>query len=262
MGVLDGKRALVTGAGGGIGRSCARLLAEDGAKVICADLDGAAAEASAEAVRAAGGEAAALASDASTADGQQAAVDAAVDAFGGLDIAVNNAGTGGFAPLVDHPLELWRRIHALCLEAVFTCVKNEGRVLAEQGEGGSIVNVASMNATQPAQGMSAYCSAKAGVAMLTEVAAMELGPHRIRGNAVAPGLIETPLAAGLHGKDDIRADFEQNHPLPGLGHPDAVAAVVAFLASDAARLMNGDLVRVDGGATTGRYPRLFAHFGA
>ncbi|MEM8902214.1 MAG: SDR family NAD(P)-dependent oxidoreductase [Actinomycetota bacterium] len=258
-GRLEGRVALVTGGGSGIGRACVAHLVADGAQVAVADVRPEAADE----VAAAHGEAAtSIVADVTDEAQVEAMVAATVERFGRLDIAVNNAGTGGFAPLVDHPLELWRRIHALCLEAVFTCLKHEGRVLAEQGEGGSIVNVASMNATQPAQGMSAYCSAKAGVAMLTEVAAMELGPHRIRVNAVAPGLIETPLAAGLHGNDAIRADFEQNQPIPGLGQPDDVAAVVAFLASDAARLMNGDLVRVDGGATTGRYPRLFDHFGA
>ena len=254
---FDGKVALVTGGGSGIGRACVARLVADGARVAVADVRPEAAED----VAAEHGDAAiALVADVTDEEQVAAMIDRVVAELGRLDVAVNNAGVGGFAPIVDHPLELWRTIHALCLEAVFTCVKHEGRVMVEQGDGGSIVNIASMNATQPAQGMAAYCSAKAGVAMLSQVAAMELGPHRIRVNAVAPGLIETPLAAGLHQNEAILADFQENQPIPGLGQPDDVAAVVAFLASDDARLMNGDLVAVDGGATTGRYPRLFDHF--
>ncbi|MEO1062571.1 MAG: SDR family NAD(P)-dependent oxidoreductase [Actinomycetota bacterium] len=256
-GRLDGKVALVTGGGSGIGRACVGRLVADGARVAVADLR---AEAAEEVAAEHGDAAAALVADVTDEAQVEAMVASTVDRYGRLDIGVNNAGVGGFAPIVDHPLDLWRRIHALCLEAVFTCVKHQGRVLVEQGDGGSIVNIASMNATQPAQGLSAYCSAKAGVAMLSEVAAMELGPHRIRVNAVAPGLIETPLAAGLHQNEAILADFQENQPVPGLGQPEDVAAVVAFLASDDARLVNGDLVQVDGGATTGRYPRLFDHF--
>ena len=256
-GRLDGKVALVTGGGSGIGRACVARLVADGARVAVADVRTEAAE---EVAATHGDAAIALTADVTDEEQVAAMVGQVVDGLGRLDVAVNNAGVGGFAPLVDHPLELWRTIHTLCLEAVFTCVKHEGRVLVDQDDGGSIINIASMNATQPAQGMSAYCSAKAGVAMLTEVAAMELGPHRIRVNAVAPGLIETPLAAGLHQNEAILADVQENQPYPGLGQPDDVAAVVAFLASDDARLVNGDLVGVDGGATTGRYPRLFDHF--
>lgn len=255
-GRLDGKVALVTGGGSGIGRACVDRFVAEGARVAVADNR---ADAAAEVAAAHGDAAMAITADVTIEDEVAAMVAQVVDGFGRLDLAVNNAGVGGFAALVNHPLELWRQIHAVCLEAVFTCVKHEGQVLVEQGDGGAIVNIASLNAIQPAQGMAAYCSAKAGVAMLTEVAALELGPHRIRVNAVAPGLIETPLSAGIHESDVVRNEFLENQPYPHLGRPGDVAALVAFLCSDDGHLVNGDLVRVDGGAATGRYPRLFDH---
>lgn len=130
------------------------------------------------------------------------------------------------------------------------------------GHGGSIINIASLNAIQPAEGMGAYCASKAAVDMHTKVAAMELGPHGIRVNAIAPGLVDTPLAALLNQTPPIKAAFVENAPLGRTGTPDDVAGVALFLASEDASWMTGDLVRLDGGAHTKRYPELAKILGA
>ncbi len=257
-GRLDGKVALVTGGGSGIGAACVRRLAADGARVGVIDLRVDAAEAVAAEVGA--DAASAIEADVTDADAVAAAVAAVVERFGRLDVAVNNAGIGGFAPILDQTTEQWRQVTSLCLDAVFTCTQHEARAMRDAGNGGAIINVASLNAVQPAQGMSAYCAAKAGAAMLTKVSAMELGPLGITVNAVGPGLIETPLSGPLHQVPSLRAEFLENQAIDHLGQPSDVAGAVAFLASDDARWISGQLLLVDGAASTGRYPRLFQAF--
>jgi len=144
----------------------------------------------------------------------------------------------------------------LCLTGVFLSVKHQARHMTA---GGSIVNIASLNALQPAEGFAAYCSAKAGVAMLSTVAAMELGPRGIRVNAIAPGLIDTPLTAMLN-QPPFRDEFLDNTPLGRIGTTADVAAAALFLASDDSAWITGDLLLVDGGGHTKRYPELARRF--
>ncbi|MDZ7727822.1 MAG: SDR family oxidoreductase [Dehalococcoidia bacterium] len=190
MGRLDGKVAIVTGGASGIGRGAVVAFVEEGARVYVADLDAAGI----------GGLVSELghnyvdgtATDTTDEAAVQKMVDGCVRRFGRLDVALNNVGIGGFSPIQDYPAEDFRRVVDVCLAGTFLCIKHESRHLIDAGHGGSIINIASLNATQPTEGFAAYCSAKAGVAMLTEVAALELGRRGIRVNAIGPGTHRDP----------------------------------------------------------------------
>ena len=148
----------------------------------------------------------------------------------------------------------------VCLTGVFLCLKHEARQLIEQGGGGSLINTASLNAMQAAEGLSAYCSAKAGVAMLTKVAALELGRHQIRVNSIGPGLIRTPLTEGLRDVSGLEDAFAEEAPLGRVGEPEDVAQLAAYLAGDESSLMTGQTLYIDGGANINKYPPLFQFF--
>ncbi|MFI6585827.1 SDR family NAD(P)-dependent oxidoreductase [Embleya sp. NPDC050493] len=254
-GRVAGKVALVTGAAAGIGRAVAHRLATEGAYVVAGDIDAAGLATLAEELGAE--RCVTRLSDVTVEDDVAALVQAAVDRFGGLDIAVANAGGGTAAELADHDYAAWRRVVDLCLNGAFLTVKHAGRVMrAQDGRAGSIVNLASLNAVQAGRGMGAYCAAKAGVVALTEVAALELGPSRIRVNAVAPGLIRTQATAGMWHVPGVVEEYVENAPLGRFAEPEEVAAVVLFLASDEASFVSGSVYGVDGGARTRRYPDL------
>ena len=249
---LTDKTVLVTGAASGIGRAIAVAAAAEGANLVAGDID----EPGLAALAAELGDGiATLHSDVRDEADQEALVALATERFGGLDVAVANAGGGFAAPIVDHDLGMWRGIIDLCLTGVFLTVKHAGRAIVEQG-GGSIVTIASLNAIQPGQGMAAYCAAKAGVAMLTEVAALELGPDQVRVNAIAPGLVMTNATAPLELIPGAIDEYVENTPMGRYAEPEEVAEVAMFLASDDSSFMNGSLLSVDGGARTQRYPDL------
>lgn len=250
---LEKRVAMVTGAGSGIGLEICRQLVGHGASVVALDLD---LEAARRTVDAIGGKALALAADVADEAQMAAAVAEAASRFGRLDIAVNAAGIGVSASMVETTLAQWQRVMDVCLTGVFVSARAQARQMLAQGGNGVIVNIASTNATQPGEGLSAYCAAKAGVDMLTKVAALELAPKGIRVLAVGPGLTDTPMVARLMANPVARGAFLDNIPLARTAQPSDIAAMVVFLASDDAAYVTGQTVYVDGGASLMKYPSL------
>ena len=250
-GRLAGRVAVITGGASGIGLETARRFVAEGARVALGDRD---ADRLAEAARELGDACATTPCDVRREDQVEALADLAVRRFGRLDAAVNCAGLGALAPLVDHPLETWNEVVEVCLTGVFLSVKHEARRIAASGRGGAIVNVASINARQPAGGMAAYCAAKAGVEMLTRVAAMELAPQGIRVCGIGPGFVETPLTAFAKQVPAIHDAYLESIPLGRAGRPRDVADAAVFLVSDEASWVSGDTLFVDGAELTRAYP--------
>jgi NAD(P)-dependent dehydrogenase (short-subunit alcohol dehydrogenase family) len=255
---LDGRAALVTGAGGGLGRALALALAEAGADVGCADLDLASAEATAALVRERGRRAVAVGGN--VADEREVAAMAAavVEALGGLDIAFANAGVGEPRyPLIDAPLEEWRRIIDVDLTGVFLTAREAARVMIPRGRGKIIATASIMGLVGHFDGLArAYSAAKGGVVNLVRTMAVELAPHNIQVNALAPTFLETNIAGGLlSGKTDASRAFlarvRERTPINRLGQPEEVAGAAVFLASPASTFMTGQAIVVDGGSTIG-----------
>jgi 3-oxoacyl-[acyl-carrier protein] reductase len=232
--------AVVVGGASGIGAACAQALADDGCVVVVADVaDGAD-----------------VACDVTSEEAVTALFDGVLASQGRVDVVVNSAGTSTLAAVVDHDLAEWRRVVDVCLTGAFLVIKHAGRVL---GAGGSVTSLTSLNARQPGGGLAAYCSAKAGLAMLTQVAALELGPRGIRVNAVSPGLVVTPLTAPALDIAGIEDDYTENTPLGRAGTPEEVAEAVVFCSRSA--WLTGEVIDLNGGAHLMRYPDLMGHVG-
>jgi 3-oxoacyl-[acyl-carrier protein] reductase len=257
-GKLDGKVAIVTGGASGIGKRTAEVFVEEGARVVIGDINGDGVEAMV--AQLGGNYADGVQLDIRDEEAVGGMVDQAFQRFGRLDVGFNNAGTGGFSPVHQYPLGEWDRIVGVCLTGTFLCLKHEAARLIAQGEGGSIINVASLNAIQATEGFAAYCSAKGGVAMLTKVAALELGRHRVRVNGIGPGLIRTPLVQPLTSLPGLEDAFVHETPIGRVGEPEDVARLAAYLASDESAWMSGQTLYIDGGAGLKKYPELFSFF--
>jgi len=243
---LKGKTAIVTGGVSGIGLAVAEMLAASGAAISVWDLKQEAVDATAEALRGKGAKALGIALDVTDETAVEAAVARTVTELGSVDIAVNNAGIGGPAAISgDYPVEGWRKVIDVNLTSVFLCQRAQIQAMRKAGRGGSIINMASILGQVGYAGSVAYAAAKHGVVGLTQTAAWEHAADQIRINAVGPGFISTPLLEQMDPK--VRATLEGRHALKRLGTPEEVAALVAWLASDAASFATGTYYAIDGG---------------
>jgi NAD(P)-dependent dehydrogenase (short-subunit alcohol dehydrogenase family) len=248
---LAGKVAVVTGGGNGIGRATALRFLDEGAAVVIADLNETTGRETIE-LAAQTGHAERICfvrGDVAQEADVQAAVDLAVSTFGRLDCIFNNAGsTGAFGPIDHVRVEDWDFTFAVLVRGVFLGVKHAAAVMKRQGQGGSIVNTASVAGLSGGDAPPAYSAAKAAVINLSRAAAVELAPHRIRVNAICPGGILTPL---LHrGSPEAMAELLiKLQPWPEAGRPEHIASAALFLASDDATFVTGHALVVDGGLT-------------
>jgi NAD(P)-dependent dehydrogenase (short-subunit alcohol dehydrogenase family) len=246
---FEGKVALVTGGASGLGQAAVRLLAGRGARVVVADLDAAGGDATVAQVGEAGGEALFLRTDVTNESDVAAAVAKAVDTWGRLDCALNNAGTTGPSkPTADYTLEEWNAVVALNLTSVFLCLKHEIPQMVGQG-GGAIVNTSSGAGLVGFAGLPGYVATKHGVIGLTRAAALEYVKAGVRVNAVCPGSTRTPMLEGFMGGDPlIERAMEQSAPIGRLARPEEIAEAMVWLLSDAASFVVGHAFAVDGGA--------------
>jgi len=245
--------AVVVGGASGIGWSTAQALAGESCRVTVADRN---AELAQQRAAALGGAHTWAAVEVTDEDSVARLFDQVAAREGGLDVVVNCAGFSGFGLITDMAAEQFRSVVDVCLTGGFLVIKHAGRHL---GDGGALVSLTSLNARQPAIGMSAYCAAKAGLSMLTQVAALELGPRGIRVNAVAPGFVHTPLTEAAAAIPGVVDDYVDNTVLGRPGTPEDVAAAVAFLCSPQASWLTGEILDLNGGAHLKRYPDIHAH---
>jgi NAD(P)-dependent dehydrogenase (short-subunit alcohol dehydrogenase family) len=249
---LEGKVGLVTGGTSGIGRDTAVLFAKAGAKVVVAgrrELEG---EETVELVRAAGGDGLFVKADVSKSNEVDTLVQKAVERFGRVDVAFNNAGIEGlWVPIVRQSEEDWDRTIDINLKGVWLCLKYEIRQMLKQGGGGAIVNMASVTGLVGSAGAAAYSASKHGVIGLTKSAALETAKSGIRINAVCPAVIETPMAERLFGAPAVHKFVLNSHPIGRFGRPTEIAEAVVWMCSDRASFMTGQSLVLDGGFLAG-----------
>ncbi len=248
MGAFDGKVALVTGAAGGLGRASAQIFAREGARVVVVDIQRDKGEETVTLIKAAGGDAVFVYADVSRSPDIQAMVQAAVDTYGGLDCAMNNAAIDvGVHPLAEIPEEDWHRSIAVNLTGVFLCMKYEIPAMLDRG-GGAIVNVSSGAGVVGRAGIAWYIAAKHGILGLTKTAALDYGARGIRVNAILPGAMWTPLMRKAVEREPHHLDsLLAMHPIGRIAEPEEVAEAAVWLCTSAASFVLGHSLSVDGG---------------
>jgi len=256
---LAGKVAIVTGGAMGIGQAIAFRLTEAGASVMITDINQDAANQTIEHIRSTGGKAEYIYADASNAAAAPQVVQATVVTLGGVDVLINNAGIYPFSPALQITEALWDKVLNINLKSAFFYAQAAAQQMIAAGHGGKIVNIASMDALHPTGNLAHYDASKGGLVMLTKAIALELGPHGINVNAIAPGSIRTPGSQNVQlppGMQDHFADVPRQErsksllarvPLGRTGEPDDIAKVALFLSSGASDYMTGSLIVVDGG---------------
>ncbi|MGA8439319.1 MAG: SDR family oxidoreductase [Candidatus Sulfotelmatobacter sp.] len=250
---LEGKVGLVTGGTSGIGRDTAVLFAKSGARVVVAGRRELHGNETIELVRAAGGDGLFVKTDVSKAVEVEALIQSAVEKFGRLDVAFNNAGIEGvWKPIVRQSEEDWDQTIAINLKGVWLCLKYEMQQMLKQGGGGAIVNMASVNGLIGAAGAAAYSASKHGVIGLTKTAALENAKSGIRINAVCPGFTETPMADRIFRAPQVHKYVLSCHPIGRLARSPEIAEAVVWMCSDRASFMTGQSLVIDGGFLAGR----------
>jgi 3-oxoacyl-[acyl-carrier protein] reductase len=255
---LAGETAVVTGAASGIGAAVADRLADDGARVVVADVDAEAGPETAAAIRDGGGEAAFVETDVADADDVGALFEAVGERYGGVDLLVNNAG-GAFDDenLTGLSLAEWRRVLGVNLTGTFLCTRAAVRRMVASG-GGRLVHVSSVNALTGI-GLTAYSAAKSGIVGLSRVVASQYGTHGVRSNVVCPGTIDTDSAERKRADEALRAEWVDQYPLGRFGRPEEVAEAVLYLGSARSSFVTGTELVVDGGLTAGPDQSLLRH---
>lgn len=249
MNSLKDKVAIVTGARRGMGRTHALVLAEAGAKVLLADISKEECEEVVKEIEAKGGEAMAVKCDVSKKEEVDKMIETAIKKWGKLDIFVNNAGICQFKPFLDISEADWDKTIAINLKGYFLCAQAAAKKMAKQ-KSGAIVNIASVAMGQVGVGfpnLAHYCASKGGIVAMTEALAIELAPYNIRVNAIAPGMIETPMIDPMKQDKASMEGILARVPLHRAGKPEEVSQAVLFLASDASSYVTGSVVVVDGG---------------
>ena len=246
---LDNKVAIVTGASKGIGEAMARGLAEFGAKVVISSRKRESVDAVAESFQNDGLEAIAIAANMGNVEEAQTLIDQTVDAYGGIDIIINNAAANPvFGPIQNTEERAFDKILDVNLKGPFELCKKAYPILKQRG-GGSIINISSIGGLTPESGIGIYSVSKAGLINLTKVMAQDWGADNIRVNAICPGLIKTKFSEALWGNEPILDRFLQQIPLNRVGTSDDVAGLAVYLASDAAAYCTGGVYLIDGGYT-------------
>jgi NAD(P)-dependent dehydrogenase (short-subunit alcohol dehydrogenase family) len=250
--LFEGKVALVTGGASGIGRATALAFAREGAKVVVADMNAEGGEETVRLVQESGGEALCVRCDVSQASDVEGMVNKAVEVYGRLDCAFNNAGVGVFKSVVECTEEDWDQTMSVNLKGVWLCMKYELLHMFKQGSG-AIVNTASAAGLMATQGHAPYTASKHGVVGITKVAALDGAASGIRVNAVCPGGVLTPMLEPLlEAEPQMKEFMKLMHPLRRIGNPEEIAAAVLWLCSDAASFVTGVAFPVDGGVVAGQ----------
>ncbi|ANY24155.1 MULTISPECIES: SDR family NAD(P)-dependent oxidoreductase [Gordonia] len=252
MSSSEPRSAVVIGGASGIGAAIARALAADGAVVTVADRNLDLAESIAAEL---GSPHDAAAVDVVDEDSVRELFHSVRAHRGHVDVVVNSAGLSVAGAVTDLAIEKFRRVVDVCLTGAFAVIKQAARAM---DDGGVIISLSSLNARQPGTGMSAYCSAKAGLAMLTQVAALELAERKIRVNAIAPGIVMTPLTTPSMSVPGLEEDYLANTPLGRSGTPEEVAEAAVYMTH--ASWLTGESLDLNGGAHLARYPDLLGHF--